>query len=128
LAIAIAAAVLAAVPASSTEDAGSPDPAPVAVATDVETGAALFASVGCAGCHGANGQGFGIAPALRGNSFVRSPGNIVAQILEGDGAMPPFGSALSDAEIAAIVNFVRTEMNGNVDLIDADFVAIIRSG
>ena len=43
-------------------------------------------------------------------------------------AMPPFGGALDDTEIAAIVNFVRLEINDYTDLIDADFVAIIRGG
>jgi hypothetical protein len=33
---------------------------------------------------------------------------------------------LSDAEIAAIVNFVRTELNPYGDLITADFVAGMR--
>ncbi|MCW5697281.1 MAG: c-type cytochrome [Bauldia sp.] len=117
LALAVAAA-----PALSTDGADD------AIEAELALGATLFATVGCAGCHGAAGEGAGIAPALAGNAFTVSPGNVAAQILEGDGAMPPFGRALDDAAIAAIVNFVRLGLNGHADLIDAGFVAIIRGG
>ncbi len=88
-------------------------------------GAALFVSVGCASCHGDRGQGGARTPRIAGNGFTFAPGNVVYQILEGGGPMPPF-ARLSDEEIAAIANFVRTELNPYTDLITADFVRRLR--
>lgn len=75
----------------------------------------------CAGCHGAQGEGAGaIAPALAGNRALalESPVNLMRVVLGGGFGpvtagqprpfgMPPFATTLSDAEIAAVVSFVR---------------------
>lgn len=89
-------------------------------------GAALFVSVGCASCHGERGEGGARTPRIAGNGFTFAPGNVVYQILEGGGPMPPFAARLTDAEIAAIANFVRTELNPYADLVTAEFVRGLR--
>jgi len=75
----------------------------------------------CADCHGAQGQGAtGIYPALAGNRAVTlaSPANLVRVVVSGGFlpatagnprpfGMPPFGAVLKDADIAAVVSYVR---------------------
>ena len=97
-----------------------------AAAQSEPDGAVLFISAGCAGCHGERGEGGARTPRIAGNGFTFAPGNVVYQILEGGGPMPPFAARLSDAEIAAIVNFVRTELNPYADLVTAAFVRGLR--
>jgi mono/diheme cytochrome c family protein len=41
--------------------------------------------------------------------------------------MPPFAGRLTDAEIAAIVNFVRTDLNPYTDLVTVEFVRMLRN-
>ena len=78
----------------------------------------------CAGCHAAGGEG-GYGPPLTSNAFVADTAAFVSRILHGGELMPQF-SHLTDEQIAAIVNFVRTVFNNNTDLIDAAFVAAAR--
>jgi len=84
-------------------------------------GQALFTAT-CAACHQAGGEGLpGAFPPLKGNSVVgdADPTMHIHVVLNGlQGAqvggiayaspMPPFGTTLSDAEIAAIINYERT--------------------
>ena len=83
-------------------------------------GRATFVST-CSGCHGAGGEG-GYGPPLVSNAFVANAANMVPRIVRGGELMPPFGH-LTDDEIAAIINFVRTGLNDNTDIVDAAFVA-----
>jgi mono/diheme cytochrome c family protein len=64
--------------------------------------------VRCATCHGAAGQG-GQGPRLAGTVLVNYPdaADEIAIVVEGRGAMPPFGEMLSEEEIAAVVTFTR---------------------
>jgi mono/diheme cytochrome c family protein len=76
----------------------------------------------CAQCHGESGQGVSRAyPALAGNRAVMldPPANVVRMVqlggfppaTEGNPrpfGMPPFMTVLSDAEIAAVVTYIRT--------------------
>jgi mono/diheme cytochrome c family protein len=109
-------------------------------------GAALFKDQ-CAACHQANAQGVaGQFPPLAGNAdlFLSPdyPAHVVLFGLNGkitvngktfDSAMPPLGEVLSDAQIAAVVNYVRGNF-GNAALgktmaaIDAALVAKLRAG
>ena len=91
-----------------------------AVSQDATDGRAIFATT-CAGCHGLAGEG-GYGPPLTANEFVAVSADLVIRILTGGELMPPLRH-LSDAEIAAIVNFVRTELNELTDQIDTGFVA-----
>ncbi|MEY2890992.1 MAG: hypothetical protein RJA98_900 [Pseudomonadota bacterium] len=75
----------------------------------------------CADCHGEQGQGAqGAYPALAGNRAVTqaSPLNALRMVLVGGYApstagnprpwgMPPLGPTLSDAEVAAVVSYIR---------------------
>ena len=71
----------------------------------------------CAGCHQAKGRGIpGVFPPLAGNgvTVAPDPANIVKVVLGGVPArggyipMPGFASALTDAQIADITNYVRS--------------------
>ncbi|MCG2594119.1 cytochrome c [Ramlibacter sp. XY19] len=92
-----------------------------------QAGAQLLARGGkiyeqhCAGCHGDAGQGVPNAyPALAGNRAITLPvtANLVQVVLNGGFApatrgnprpfgMPPFAMQLSDADVAAVLTFVR---------------------
>ena len=71
----------------------------------------------CASCHGVGGQGVkGMIPALVGNGSVKAAGpeNVIRVVVAGLPAsqglapMPAAGSDLSNDQVAAIVNYVRT--------------------
>lgn len=117
LAVSVGAAIAAAFVALSARAQSVPAPPP--------DGAALFRAAGCASCHGERGEGGARTPRIAGNGFTFAPGNVVYQILEGGGPMPPF-ARLSDNEIAAIANFVRTVLNPYTDRVTADFVRGLR--
>ena len=85
-------------------------------ATTVALGSTVYAA-NCAGCHGANGAGRApIIPPLAGNDSVTAsaPTNVIGAVLNGlapwgkGPAMPAFAAGLSDDEIAAVSNYVRT--------------------
>ena len=63
----------------------------------------------CAECHQVNGRGIpNVYPALDGNEVVGGSGADVALVMIiGRGEMPSFRGALSSAEMAAIINYVR---------------------
>lgn len=77
----------------------------------------------CQACHQAGGQGLpGVFPPLAGASWVKGDPHVLAQIvlhgLHGpievsgktyNGAMPAFGAQLGDAELAAVLTFIRGE-------------------
>jgi mono/diheme cytochrome c family protein len=90
--------------------------APGAVAAAASVGAKVYAA-NCAGCHQASGIGRPpIIPGLAGNYSVTAtdPSNVIGAVLNGlepwnhGPAMPSFAAGLSDAEIAAVTNYVRT--------------------
>lgn len=78
-------------------------------------GKALYMTA-CSGCHGRDGGGaYGAAqyPALAVNArlgTLRYPVNLV---IEGNGAMPAFGDWLSDAQVAAVVTYLRTNLGND---------------
>lgn len=85
----------------------------------------------CASCHGKDGDGVaGIYPPLRGNSSVTEPSGINATraVLLGGFApltaanprpysMPPFAQQLSDADVAAVVSYIRHAWNNNAAVV-----------
>lgn len=86
-------------------------------------GAEVF-NANCASCHGANGQGTpGLAPALKGDKFVTT-GTVqaVTDTVENGRsgaqkhfqnmpiAMPAWKGKLSDADITAVVTFIRGDL------------------
>lgn len=104
-------------------------------------GSALFKNT-CAGCHNTAGEGTpGIAPALAGTLAPHGAseegrryiaqvllaglsGRIVSQGQVFMGAMPP-QSALADADLAAVANYVVKDLNGGAadTFAPADFAA-----
>lgn len=79
---------------------------------DERDGAQLYRGI-CQGCHMADGrgaQGAGEYPALAGNARLASGKYVVVTVLQGRRAMPAFGDALSDEQVAQVVNYVRTNL------------------
>ena len=72
-------------------------------------GQAIYASV-CAGCHMPNGRGAagaGAYPSLVADPRLEDAGYPVGLVLHGHGGMPGFARMLSDAQIAAVVTYIR---------------------
>jgi mono/diheme cytochrome c family protein len=98
----------------------------------------LVYGANCARCHGANGEGVNNNfPNLAANqAFWNGPSyNIIGMVLggfaqwhDGQSNMPAFRATLSDDDIAAVANYVRTSW-GNKGTADAtgDMVAALRS-
>lgn len=103
-------------------------------------GATLYTN-NCASCHQGNGQGLaGTFPPLVDDPVVTAedPTKHIETILNGaqgrkingqtyPSPMPAFGSQLSDAEIAAIVNHERTSWGNDAPTVTPDDVAALRS-
>lgn len=110
---------------SETPNVESTDAADAAAdPTSAEVGKEQYEFQGCASCHGLEGEG-GAGPKISGNPAVNNADALIQRILFGGGDMPPF-SHLSDEEIAAISNFVRTELNSRSELVTAEDVAAFR--
>ncbi len=102
----------------------------------IARGSTLYAA-NCAQCHQADGRGVNDAiPNLAQNSVViqRGSEDVIMPILVGlegqgsYGAMPAFGGALSDRDIADVVNYVRTNWRNTTDAsTTAATVAAIRA-
>ncbi|MBS0327168.1 MAG: cytochrome c [Proteobacteria bacterium] len=96
----------------------------------------------CSGCHGPEGAGqAGIYPALAGNADLAKDAGLPARVvlfgltgpIEAGGAsytgtMPPFGH-LGDADIAAVVNYVRSAWGNaaGAGSVDAKAIAALRA-
>lgn len=79
-----------------------------------QDGEHLYRSI-CQGCHmpdGKGAQGAGAYPALAGNSNLEAGGYPVHMVINGQRAMPSFGY-LSDAQVAAVVNYVRSHFGNH---------------
>jgi mono/diheme cytochrome c family protein len=109
------------------------DSAAGAMATAQNLGAHVYAA-NCQGCHQAAGHGLmTLIPGLAGNDAVMAaePTNVIGAVLNGLGpwnhgpAMPAFAAALSDTEIAAVTNYVRTQWSntGTANATPADVMA-----
>jgi mono/diheme cytochrome c family protein len=97
---------------------------PRAGAATLERGARLYERH-CASCHGEQGQGVpGAYPPLAGNRAVTMPStaNLVQVVLHGGFppatrgnprpfGMPPFATTLSDADVAALITYIRGGWN-----------------
>jgi mono/diheme cytochrome c family protein len=84
---------------------------------DEPDGAALYADV-CAACHQADGEGAsgaGSYPALKGDERLASTDYLLGVLLGGQHAMPALGRAMSDAQVADLVNYVRLRFVGAND-------------
>jgi mono/diheme cytochrome c family protein len=80
-----------------------------------QDGAALYNAI-CAGCHMPDGRGAvgaGAFPALAGNTKLEAAGYPLSIVANGLRGMPPFGTQLNDAQIAAVVTYVRTHLGNS---------------
>jgi mono/diheme cytochrome c family protein len=93
------------------------------------TGEELFASA-CQACHMQDGKGAvgaGTYPSLAQDSKLEAGGYPVYVVVRGQRAMPPVGAMMSDAQVAAVVNYVRTHFgNQYSDAVSADDVKLVR--
>jgi mono/diheme cytochrome c family protein len=84
---------------------------------DEPDGASLYAHV-CAACHQRDGEGAagaGVYPALKGDPRLASGDYLLSVLLGGQQAMPALGRAMSDAQLADLVNYVRRTFAGLAD-------------
>ncbi len=94
-----------------------------------QSGEELFVNV-CRGCHMADGRGAtgaGIYPSLAGNKNLEAGGYPVAVVVNGQRGMPAFGAMMSDDQVAAVVNYLRTHFgNDYKDAVTAEDVKTVR--
>jgi mono/diheme cytochrome c family protein len=107
---------------------------------DSVDGAAIFAG-SCAVCHQAAGTGLpGVFPPLAGSSWVSGRDATLVQILlhgvQGaltvngksyNSAMPAFGNQLSDAQIAAVLTYVRSHWGNKAIPVNPSLVSAQRA-
>ncbi len=93
-------------------------------------GAQLYQAV-CQACHMANamgGAGAAAFPALAKNAKLAEAGYPISMVTNGHKAMPGFKSQMSDAQIAAVVTYVRTHFgNDYKDPVALEQVAATRA-
>ena len=99
-------------------------------------GAAVF-SGRCAACHQLTGRGLpGVFPPLAASEYVNGdPGRLARLVLRGltgpvtvagatfNGAMPAWADQLKDAEVAAVLTYVRSHFGNSAVEVTADVVA-----
>ena len=104
-------------------------------AIDARTGPEVYAAT-CGTCHGADGLGVNEAfPPLKGSSWVALPDSLLIRLtlrgLQGpirvgdadyNNVMPPH-NFLTDAQLAAVLTFVRSEFGSGGSAISAEQVA-----
>jgi mono/diheme cytochrome c family protein len=97
----------------------------------VEQGHGLYAQR-CANCHGKDGEGVaGVYPPLDGNSSVLEPTGInaaravllggFAPLTQGNRrpySMPPYAQQLSDADVAAVVSYIRQAWSNRASAVE----------
>ncbi len=103
------------------------------------SGSEVYGNV-CAACHQAGGTGVpGAFPPLADSRWVTGdpeiPVKIVLHGLEGpievrgetyDAVMPPWGDKLSDSEVSAVLNYVRSSWGNSAPEISAELVKKVR--
>jgi mono/diheme cytochrome c family protein len=112
---------------ASAQDAPMLSPASTFAEVD---GAALFANV-CQACHMPAGQGAagaGHYPALAKNANLETGAYPVYVVVHGLKGMPPVGKMMTDDQVAAVVNYLRTHFgNAYTDPVTAKDVAEARN-
>jgi mono/diheme cytochrome c family protein len=93
------------------------------------SGEELFANA-CQGCHmpdGGGATGAGNYPALAKDKSLETKSYPVYVVVRGQRAMPPIGSMMSDDQVVAVVNYVRTHFgNQYSDPVTAEDVRLAR--
>jgi mono/diheme cytochrome c family protein len=93
------------------------------------SGEELYHNV-CRGCHMADAKGAtgaGSYPSLAANPNLQAAGYPITMVMRGRRGMPPFGDMMNDAQIAAVVNYLRTHFgNSYSDVVTAQDVKEVR--
>jgi mono/diheme cytochrome c family protein len=93
------------------------------------SGEELFASA-CQGCHMSDGKGAtgaGAYPSLAANRRLEASGYPLDVVVNGQRGMPAFGAMMSDDQVAAVVNYLRTHFdNAYQDAVTAEDVKVTR--
>lgn len=119
---------------------GNEEPRVAADRSASPEGASIF-EARCLPCHQSGGAGLpGVFPPLAGSNWVNGPGAMTVQILlhgvkdkltvNGvvyQGVMPSFAAELSDAEIAAVLTYVRAQWGNQASAIDSALVSSLRA-
>lgn len=94
-----------------------------------KTGEELYKNV-CQGCHMPDGKGAtgaGTYPSLAGNGNLEAGGYAIGIVVNGQRGMPPFGAMMSDDQVAAVVNYVRTHFDNRYrDAVTIEDVRAVR--
>jgi mono/diheme cytochrome c family protein len=94
-----------------------------------QSGEALYADI-CQGCHmpdGVGAVGAGAYPALARNAKLATAGYPLSLVIQGRKGMPPFGKLLTDQQVAAVVNYIRTHFgNDFADAVSDDDAKAVR--
>ncbi|MGD0472839.1 MAG: c-type cytochrome [Candidatus Velthaea sp.] len=107
-----------------------------AAGAPVADGKAIF-EANCAGCHQTTGQGGGPFPPLAGNADVTGADTsaLLSTVLNGrsgpivtngktyGGVMPAWKGTLSNAQVAAVVSYIRTAWGNNAAIVTEEQVA-----
>jgi cytochrome c oxidase cbb3-type subunit 2 len=126
--------------ADTSASAPAADSAPAAGSYDAAKGKALF-TANCAACHQASGEGLpGAFPSLKGDAVVNGADpkahiHVVLYGLQGasvggvaySSPMPAFGKALSDTDVANIINYERSSWGNQGKPVTAAQVAAERT-
>lgn len=92
-------------------------------------GATLYRAV-CQGCHMSDAKGAsgaGSYPALAANPKLAAASYPAITVVHGRHGMPAFGNYLTDAQVAEVVNYVRTHFGNHYDdALTADEVKKLR--
>ena len=88
----------------------------------------MVASLGHAACHQLNGKGIPRAfPSIVGAPSISGDSkNLINLILRGRGGMPPLAAELTDADIVAIIGYIRGSWGNNGDPVAVEEVAAER--
>jgi mono/diheme cytochrome c family protein len=94
-----------------------------------QSGDGLYRSV-CQACHMPDGKGAigaGAYPPLAANPSLQAGRYVIAVVVKGQRAMPPVGAMMTDDQVAAVVNYVRTHFgNAYPDAVTAQDVKALR--
>ena len=80
-----------------------------------QTGEALYSNA-CQACHMGNGEGAkgaGRYPALAKNPKLETAAYPTHVVLHGEKAMPAVGRLMTDEQVAAVVNYIRTHFGND---------------
>jgi mono/diheme cytochrome c family protein len=119
---------------------GTPQPAAAISREVMKVGAAIYKD-SCAACHRDNGQGdSGLFPRLASSALVQSdvPTTLIRVVLQGSRsvstqtaptapAMPAFHWRFDDAQVAAVINYIRNSWGNAAPEVDQDAIRKARA-